>query len=107
MPRNPERVPEEPRRVRFEDMVTVYGDEEPATQEQATPIRFDTSFEQPEKLSLDQYIDAAVERAIRKLDAPVATMIRSFNATPDRHENMIIATPQRLNDTVDGYTTPT
>ncbi|KAF6213447.1 hypothetical protein GE061_011166 [Apolygus lucorum] len=81
-------------------MVTVYGDEEPATQEQATPIRFDTSFEQPEKLSLDQYIDAAVERAIRKLDAPVATMIRSFNATPDRHENMIIATPQRLNDTV-------
>ncbi|KAF6215545.1 hypothetical protein GE061_010301 [Apolygus lucorum] len=81
-------------------MVTVYGDEEPATQEQATPIRFDASFEQPEKLSLDQYIDAAVERAIRKLDAPVATMIRSFNATPDRHENMIIATPQRLNDTV-------
>ncbi|KAF6210128.1 hypothetical protein GE061_015884 [Apolygus lucorum] len=81
-------------------MVTVYGDEEPATQEQATPIRFDTSYEQPENLSLDQYIDAAVERAIRKLDAPVATMIRSFNATPDRHENMIIATPQRLNDTV-------
>ncbi|KAF6209178.1 hypothetical protein GE061_014923 [Apolygus lucorum] len=81
-------------------MVTVYGDEEPATQEQATPIRFDASFEQPENLSLDQYIDAAVERAIRKLDAPVATMIRSFNATPDRHENMIIATPQRLNDTV-------
>ncbi|KAF6197882.1 hypothetical protein GE061_008856 [Apolygus lucorum] len=80
-------------------MVTVYGDEEPATQEQATPIRFDTSFEQSENLSLDQYIDAAVERAIRKLDAPVATMIRSFNATPDRHENMIIATPQRLNDT--------
>ncbi|KAF6201919.1 hypothetical protein GE061_004315 [Apolygus lucorum] len=81
-------------------MVTVYGDEEPATQEQATPIRFDTSYEQPENLSLDQYIDAAVERAIRKLDAPVATMIRSFNATPDRHENMIIATPQQLNDTV-------
>ncbi|KAF6214774.1 hypothetical protein GE061_009517 [Apolygus lucorum] len=81
-------------------MVTVFGDEEPATQEQATPIRFDTSYEQPENLSLDQYIDAAVERAIRKLDAPVATMIRSFNATPDRHENMIIATPQRLNDTV-------
>ncbi|KAF6202578.1 hypothetical protein GE061_002976 [Apolygus lucorum] len=81
-------------------MVTVYGDEEPATQEQATPIRFDTGFEQPENLSLDQYIDAAVERAIRKLDAPVATMIRSFNATPDRHENMTIATPQRLNDTV-------
>ncbi|KAF6199964.1 hypothetical protein GE061_006262 [Apolygus lucorum] len=81
-------------------MVTVYGDEEPATPEQATPIRFDASFEQPENLPLDQYIDAAVERAIRKLDAPVATMIRSFNATPDRHENMIIATPQRLNDTV-------
>ncbi|KAF6197325.1 hypothetical protein GE061_020319 [Apolygus lucorum] len=81
-------------------MVTVFGDEEPATPEQATPIRFDTSYEQPETLSLDQYIDAAVERAIRKLDAPVATMIRSFNATPDRHENMIIATPQRLNDTV-------
>ncbi|KAF6215318.1 hypothetical protein GE061_010070 [Apolygus lucorum] len=81
-------------------MVTVYGDEETATQEQATPIQFDTSYEQPENLSLDQYIDAAVERAIRKLDAPVATMIRSFNATPDRHENMIIATPQRLNDTV-------
>ncbi|KAF6207759.1 hypothetical protein GE061_016207 [Apolygus lucorum] len=83
-------------------MVTVYGDEETATQEQATPIRFDTSYEQPEKLSLDQYIDAAVERAIRKLDAPVATMIRSFNATPDRHENVIIATPQRLNDTAMG-----
>ncbi|KAF6212242.1 hypothetical protein GE061_012763 [Apolygus lucorum] len=99
-PRNPERVPEEPRRVRFEDMVTVFGDEETATQEQATPIRFDPSYEQPETLSLDQYIDAAVERAIRKLDAPVATMIRSFNATPDRHENMIIATPQRPNDTV-------
>ncbi|KAF6217381.1 hypothetical protein GE061_001736 [Apolygus lucorum] len=81
-------------------MVTVYGDEEPTTQEQATPIRFDTSYEQPENLSLDQYIDAAVERAIRKLDAPVATMIRSFNATPDRHENVIIATPQRPNDTV-------
>ncbi|KAF6197396.1 hypothetical protein GE061_020246, partial [Apolygus lucorum] len=81
-------------------MVTVYGDEEPATQEQATPIRFDTSFEQPENLSLDQYIDAAVERAIRKLDAPAATMIRSFNATPDRHKNTSIATPQRPNDTV-------
>ncbi|KAF6201110.1 hypothetical protein GE061_005557 [Apolygus lucorum] len=90
-----ERDTEEARGVRFEIPGVVRDAECVATPLPTVHPRSGTSSDTLDDSSLDRYIDAAVDRAVRTIDESTATVNHLTATTPDLFVNRVVDTPYR------------